>query len=364
MTVDEDLIDRIYEAASIPELWPNVLASTAELVNASSGALVAFSSREILGVLTTDSYRAAYDGYLPVSASLPNPRITRHLSLQYPGFMTDLELSDSEADLEKDEIYTRFLYPSGLRWTAGTTITPPGSDRLGIDIARAASPFTRAEMERLDLYRPHLARATMLAARLGLKAAQNMASALQVLGLPAAVLAASGRVIALNPLAEALEGRIQFGAYDRLHIAYPAADDLIAESVRARPSQQAARSIPLPAGNGQPPMVLHLVPVRRAATDIFNAAALLLVITTVATPRAPSPELLAGLFDLTPAEARVARGLAGGLAIEDVALQHGISAQTVRNQLRAVFAKTGTSRQSQLLSLIAGANPPAGPSET
>lgn len=363
MIVDEDLIDRIYEAASIPELWSSVLESTAKLVDASSGALVAFSSREILGVLTTDSYRAAYDGYLPVSASLPNPRITRHLALQYPGFMTDIELSDGQ-DLEKDEIYTRFLYPSGLRWTSGTTITPPGSDMLGIDIARAASPFTRAEMDHLDLYRPHLARATMLAARLGLKAAQNMASALQVLGLPAAVLAASGRVIALNSLAEALEGRIQFGAYDRLHIAYPAADDLIAESVRARPSQQAARSIPLPAGNGQPPMVLHLIPVRRAATDIFNAAALLLVITTVATPRPPSPELLAGLFDLTPAEARVARGLAGGLAIEDVALQHGISAQTVRNQLRAVFAKTGTSRQSQLLSLIAGANPPAGPSGT
>ena len=35
-------------------------------------------------------------------------------------------------------------------------------------------------------------------------------------------------------------------------------------------------SIPLPAGNGQSPMVLHLVPVRRAASDIFNAAALLL----------------------------------------------------------------------------------------
>ena len=191
-----------------------------------------------------------------------------------------------------------------------------------------------------------------------------MTSALQLLGLPAAALNANGRVVAANALAENLEGRLQFGAFDRLRIAYPAADDLIADAVSARPAFAASRSIPLPAGSGQPAMVLHLIPVRRAASDIFTAAAMLLVITTITAPKAPSPDLLAGLFDLTPAEARVARGLAGGLAVEDIAREHDLSAQTVRNQLRAVFAKTGTSRQSQLLSLFAGAAPLADSSGT
>ena len=82
-----------------------------------------------------------------------------------------------------------------------------------------------------------------------------------------------------------------------------------------------------------------------------------MLITEVAVPDAPTAELLSGLFDLTPAEARVARALATGLSIEDTARRFGVSMQTVRNQLRAVFIKTATTRQSELLSLLAGSTP-------
>ena len=62
-------------------------------------------------------------------------------------------------------------------------------------------------------------------------------------------------------------------------------------------------------------------------------------------------------FDLTPAEARVARALASGLPLDRVAAEFGLSVQTIRNQLAAVFHKTGTSRQVELLRLIAGSAP-------
>ena len=71
MIIDEHLIDRIYEAASISELWPGVLELTSRLIGADAGALVAFSHREILGTLTTEGYRSAYESYMPVSAALP-----------------------------------------------------------------------------------------------------------------------------------------------------------------------------------------------------------------------------------------------------------------------------------------------------
>ncbi|MBM7332066.1 MAG: helix-turn-helix transcriptional regulator [Alcanivorax sp.] len=61
---------------------------------------------------------------------------------------------------------------------------------------------------------------------------------------------------------------------------------------------------------------------------------------------------LAALFDLTPAEARVARGVAEGLDLDALARARGVSVQTVRAQLKAVFRKTGTSRQNELAARI------------
>jgi DNA-binding CsgD family transcriptional regulator len=62
-------------------------------------------------------------------------------------------------------------------------------------------------------------------------------------------------------------------------------------------------------------------------------------------------------FGLTEREARVAMHLAGGGSIADYALRYGVSEQTVRSQLKAIFAKTGVNRQSALVGLLLGDRP-------
>jgi DNA-binding CsgD family transcriptional regulator len=69
-------------------------------------------------------------------------------------------------------------------------------------------------------------------------------------------------------------------------------------------------------------------------------------------------DLLNGLFDLSPAEVRVANGLLQGKTIEDLAVGSGLSRETIRSQVKAVLAKTGTARQSDLVSLLANVNMP------
>ena len=104
-------------------------------------------------------------------------------------------------------------------------------------------------------------------------------------------------------------------------------------------------------------LVVHLVPIRRSAGDVFTRAEGLLVVTPVTMPDAPLTHILTGLFDLTPAEAKVARGIASGLNVENLAAALNLSPATVRNQLNAVLSKTGTRRQAELTLLLSGTRP-------
>jgi DNA-binding CsgD family transcriptional regulator len=66
----------------------------------------------------------------------------------------------------------------------------------------------------------------------------------------------------------------------------------------------------------------------------------------------PCEVLLARLFALTPAEARLARCLSKGDTLKEAAMALKIKLSTVRSQLSSLFAKTGTRRQSQLVALL------------
>lgn len=107
-------------------------------------------------------------------------------------------------------------------------------------------------------------------------------------------------------------------------------------------------------GNGENAVIAHLVPIKRAAHDIFAGAFSVLVVTPLAAPQSPSEDLLNGLFDLTPAEARVARSIVDGKTVESLASNLGLSRETVRTQLKSVLAKTGTDRPSELIHLLVG----------
>jgi DNA-binding CsgD family transcriptional regulator len=58
------------------------------------------------------------------------------------------------------------------------------------------------------------------------------------------------------------------------------------------------------------------------------------------------------LLGLTPAEARVAKALARGATLAEIAGEFNLSMKTVRMQLRSIFAKTETHRQSDLVALL------------
>lgn len=58
------------------------------------------------------------------------------------------------------------------------------------------------------------------------------------------------------------------------------------------------------------------------------------------------------IIGLTPAEARLASALLQGTSLDEAAAQLGVTRNTIRTQLRGLFIKTDTHRQSDLLRVL------------
>ena len=359
--MDQELLDLVYEAAAIPEYWAPVLERLCAVSGSNAAALIAVTPEGALRHVATQSYGAQFARYLENPARYDNVRPARVMAIHPMGFASDLEVSTIK-ELDDDLIYTELLRPNGFAWTAGTAIPVPSGDLLVFDFARHThrDPYSRSDMEQLNAYRPHVARAALLAHRLGLAQAVASANAMQAIGLPAATINSAGAVTASNALFDALSPRILAGAFGRVRLVERPSDQLLREAFQRSgdESARAVRSIPMPARYDEPALVLHVIPLRRAANDLFVRSTALLVVTPVTAPDAPMTEVLTGLFDLTPAEARVAGGVSRGMSLDEIAAAHALSKETVRTQLKAVMSKTGTERQSELALLLSGARLP------
>ncbi len=183
--------------------------------------------------------------------------------------------------------------------------------------------------------------------------------------MPAVVLSASGRVMATNSHFERMDAALLPVAHGGLAIADRDANRLFQEAVMRMQHETAVGSIPVPAIGGNVAFVVHLLPLRRAAHDIFGGADILTLATPI-TPSAlvPSASLLNALFDLTPTEAWVATDLASGLTLAQSASKRGVTTKSARTYLERIFRKTGTRQQSQLVAMLKTVqpliSPPAG----
>ena len=70
------------------------------------------------------------------------------------------------------------------------------------------------------------------------------------------------------------------------------------------------------------------------------------------TPRLDPPAILRQLYRLSASEVQVCWRLANGETLEEIATSLNIGKETVRSQLKRIFVKTGTSRQSELVRLV------------
>ena len=103
--------------------------------------------------------------------------------------------------------------------------------------------------------------------------------------------------------------------------------------------------------DGVRPLSIKVAPVQLNSGDNGSSVAAIFIRDLEIRQSVP-PEVVVKLFGLTLAEARVVVELVKGKRPQEVAVDLGVTLNTVRNQLKQIFSKTNTGRQSELISLV------------
>lgn len=270
-----------------------------------------------------------------------------------------------DRELTSSDYYLHYLEPIDLfRILAVDTAEPGGMlARLRVSRRRSEPRFRMRERKLLALLAPHLRRATEFYARLNRTSTERdvYAGAVNQLSVATIILDEVGRVLTINDVGRALldqaDGLSLRG--EKLHIdgrdinrELEAALSTIIQAQRGgKTSVVRALRVPRAGGRADLGLVIRPVPGDRGTEGQAIPSAAVFV-SDPELEESTSQQILGELFDLTPAESRLATLLARGLSLSDVARAQNISQHTVRAQLKSIFAKTGVSRQAELVRLV------------
>jgi len=282
-----------------------------------------------------------------------------------PGRVTSLAELIAEPDLLASPFYRDFMAPAGSFHVLGlNTLEPDGLEaRLRASRARARPAFGAPEHALLDRLAPHLRRAVQLHARITRTESERdlFAGAVDQLAMGTLLLDEKGRVLRANrPAQELLRQRDGLAAVDgELRATRPEDTRALGEAIARALAHRGAGApgvveglrLRRASGDGELRLLIRPVALGRWSEG-RTAPAVALFVAGAAEPRQVSPELVQKLFGLTRAEAALAAELAGGRSLDEAAAALGVARNTARAHLRAIFAKTGVGRQSELVQLV------------
>jgi DNA-binding CsgD family transcriptional regulator len=361
------LVAAIYDAALAPENWPEVLDACRRFVGGMSANIFAKDSTGTSGgVYHTDGHIADYwtRAYFERYARL-DPATGMHL-------VTPLEKAVATADLiDMDEFrdsrfYREWSVPQGIVDFICAPIEKRGSwvACFGIFRHERDGMVDAATKERMGLLVPHIRRAVVIGKVIehGTLKADTLSEAVDGLASGMFLVDAFGRITYSNASGNTLLGK---GAINRLAGKLIANDSdankQLSEAFAAAGGGDSALdrrgiSISLPSADGDD-HVAHVLPLTsgaRKATGRKYAAVAAVFIHRATLDLPEAPEVMARTFGLTLSELRVMNAIVHIGGVPETAEELGVAETTVKTHLHRVFSKTGTSRQADLVRLVAG----------
>jgi len=347
--------DDLISAALLAEGWEDALANFTLAAGARDAVLMRNGPHRMVSAVTTPEAAAGVADYA-AGRTPPNSRYLR-MKVHHVTFRIDHD-DYSDDELARDPYYQEFLRPHGVFWHANTILAPGPDEYIELSLKRRVDlgPYQPADKLALNSVLPELHAAARIAKGVLDAEARGMAWLLGRRGDPIIELDHRGRVLPGqmagegNPTCPVRILRQRLVATDR------AAQVMIDRALTGAISQPARLGLAALTGGDGRRYLLQVHPVPGRARDIFSSAsALALLIERDRTPsmlRIARPGLRSA-YGLTEQEANVAVLLAEGLDINAIAMRLGIRLNTARGYLKDALQKTGTTRQAELVALLA-----------
>ena len=253
-------------------------------------------------------------------------------------------------------IYNDFYRPRGISWNAGWKMRI-GGEVWGLSLLRAErdEPPNKVELAKLTAIAPRISNAVELAHAVGQRYAQGLMEGFASVGAAALLLDHDGRVMMANAEAETLFGTDFNVLNGYLHARDPVGQrhlERLAQVTRSTPIDDTLSNFAIQRYDGRKPIVAKPVRIRGAGLDALPGARTAVLLSDLDAPSNVHQRSLQKLFGLTLAEADVALLLAKGWSVRDISTFRKVKPDTVRGQLKAVFAKLDVVRQSDVVRVV------------
>ncbi|MDH3662239.1 MAG: hypothetical protein OEU92_19795 [Alphaproteobacteria bacterium] len=365
------LIDRCYGAATDDDHWPAFLKDLRQLLDG-HGTTLLFTDAKMRPIDRFFSDNVSPESIADYQAHFHSVdiRMQRTVPDALNSIVTDRDLVD-EAIVNGHEFYQDFLRPIGHRYiVAGAMDLEDGSyafcsTHRGLDQEHADSGI----LEKAALIMPHIRRSLQLRRRFSTINARGQAALELLDGFAQAVylIDSEGRIIWQNAWADRLldqqDGLItNDGELRALSVAASAELQQhikSAISVSKRPHTRAGGMMTVPRPSLKRSYQLLITPLAQseelnlASRQLNVSPSAAIFVTDLEQKPVPRTEMLRTLYNLTPAEARLATALGSGVSIKNYAEQAKLSIHYVRWLLKQVEAKTDTRRMTDLIRLLA-----------
>lgn len=348
---------RLGEAALDPASWPEILQEICTAARAKGAALLQSDVRT-LDVPRSKAAPETFDLYFAEGWHKRDLRAERGVPLLLRGapVIIDQDMVTAE-EMKTQPFYREFLGRTDMQYGAVIGFRA-GSALWGLALQglRRDGPFEADDKRLLAEIAPSLTEVATLSTAVGRIALTGIMNALETLHKPAIALDRRGCVAGTNSSAEKIlddNFHIENGRVFIRDVASRVYYDKFLEKLRAATDYTILSVEPIHVRRGtRLPLLIRALPIAPATRGPFLDARVLLAISDPGINAGPSIPDLKRMFGLSYSEARIAIKIASGLSIQDVAAELAIAEQTARNQLKVVFAKTGTHRQGALIALL------------
>ena len=368
MADNSALISRIYDAALDPAQWANVLKSIARITRSKSSVLLN-GNGELQSVGQYASFNVAdewVDAYNQNYYRL-DPSIEILVSNSGRVLLDHITRPDRESLTgSRKTFYQECMLPQEDYHTIGCGLSLDNElhDAIVLQRTQRQGSYQERDVWALHMLKDHVCRALRLYR--GMRLADNIRHSMEALidRLQSGVVIADhkGNPIFFNKEAERLAK--QTGAFHINSCCVRASfkdedmalGNMVKESARvcSLSSQQAGGNINLRNKQGKPIVNVAVVPLNPEHCEQVleqQHGTVALLITSLDLGSNPLDHVL-NLYNLTRAEKRLCEKLVSGLTLNEAAETLFVSKNTLRSQLRSIFAKTGTNRQTELIQFL------------